>query len=65
MTLSYKLQFVTTNNPSEYETIILGMKAAKDLGAEQLIVFGDSKLVVQQVRYNYQVKNSKMKNYRN
>ena len=65
MTLSYKLQFVTTNNTVKYEALILGMKVAKYLGAKQLIVFCDSELVVQQVRDNYQVKNSKLKNYIN
>ena len=65
LTLSYKLQFQTTNNTAEYEALILGMKAAKDLGADQLTVFGDSELVIRQVRNQYQVKNSKLKNYRN
>lgn len=46
VTLSFKLQFQTTNNTAEYEALILGMKAAKDLGADQLIVFGDSELVI-------------------
>ena len=41
------------------------MKAMKDLGAKQLIAFGDSELVIRQVRNNYQVKNSKLNNYRN
>ena len=57
MTLSYKLQFVTTKNIVEYEALIPGMKEAKYLGVEQLIVFGDSELVVQKVIDNYQVKN--------
>ena len=46
LTISYKLQFSTTNNTAEYEALTLGMKAMKDLGAEQLIAFGDSKLVI-------------------
>ena len=45
--LSYKLQFQTTNNTVEYEALILGMKAAKDLGVEQLVTYGDSELVIQ------------------
>ena len=65
VTISYKLQFSTTNNTAEYEALLLGMKATKYLGDEQLIAFGDSKLVIKQVRNNYQVKNSKFKNYRN
>ena len=42
VTLSYKLQFQTTNNTTKYEALILGMKATKDLGVEQVAVFGDS-----------------------
>lgn len=34
VTISYKLQFYTTNNTVEYEALVLGMKAAKYLGAE-------------------------------
>ena len=65
VTLSYKLQFFTTNNIVEYEALVLGMKAAKYFGVEQLVVFGDLEFVIQEVRDNYQVKNSKLKNYRN
>ena len=46
ITLSFKLQFLTTNNTAEYEALILGMKAAKDLGVGQLAVFGDAELVM-------------------
>lgn len=41
------------------------MKAAKDLGVEQLVVYGDSKLVIQQVKNFYKVKNFKLKKYIN
>ena len=41
VTISYKLQFATTKNTVKYEVFVLGMKAMKDLGAEQLIAFGD------------------------
>lgn len=42
VTLSYKLQFQTSNNIVEYEALILGMKETKDLGVEQLVAYGDS-----------------------
>ena len=32
--LMYKLEFVTTNNTTEYEALILGLRAAKDLGIQ-------------------------------
>lgn len=65
ITLSFKLQFLTTNNTAENEALILGMKAAKDLGVEKLVVFGDAELVMQQVKKIYQVKQHKLKDYRN
>ena len=42
----YKLEFETTNNIAEYEALILGLKAAKDLNVKKLEVIGDSELVV-------------------
>ena len=61
----YKLEFITTNNTAEYESLLLGLKDAKDLGIQQISVYGDSELVVQQVRNNYQVKKDLLKVYKN
>ena len=61
----YKLEFRTTDNTTEYEALVLGLRATKDLGIQQLVVFGDSKLVVQQVKNVYQVKQQLLKVYRN
>ena len=47
ISLMYKLEFKTTNNTAEYEALILGLRAAKYLGIQELVVFGDSKLVIQ------------------
>ena len=44
--LMYKLEFITTNNTVEYEAFLLGLKAAKDLGIQQISAYGNSKLVV-------------------
>ena len=63
--LMYKLEFITTNNTTEYEALLLGLKAAKDLGIQQISVYGDSELVVQQVRNNYQVRQDLLKVYHN
>ena len=63
VTISYNLQFETTNNTAEHESLILGMKAAKDLGVDEITTFGDSELVVQQVKKVYQVKQPKLRNY--
>ena len=51
--LMYKLEFKTTNNTAKYEALILGLRAAKDLGIQEFVVFGDSELVIQQVKNVY------------
>ena len=35
----YKLEFITTNNTAEYEALLLGLKAAKDLGIQHIAAF--------------------------
>ena len=37
-----------SNNEAEYEALIHGMKMAKECGADSLMIYGDSNLVVQQ-----------------
>jgi len=39
---SYKLEFDSTNNITEYEASILGLQATKNLGIQCIFVFGDS-----------------------
>ena len=65
ISLMYKLEFVTTNNTAEYEALILGLRVAKDLRIQQVSVYGDFELVVQHVKYKYQVKQDLLKVYRN
>src|SRR5262249_36954651 len=45
-----------TNNVAEYRAVLLGIDLARELGAEALELVGDSKLVVEQVRGNWKVK---------
>ena len=47
--LSYKLEFKCTNNVVEYEALILGLKALKDLQAQRVDIQGDSELVIRQL----------------
>jgi ribonuclease HI len=63
--MSYKLEFDTTNNISEYEALLLGLKAAKDMGIDKLSVFGDSELIIHQIKNIYQTKQQRLKQYRN
>ena len=44
----------STNNTTEYEGLLAGLKITADLGIKKLIVRGDSQLVVRQVNKDYQ-----------
>ena len=50
--LKYKvrLHYQTTNNEAEYEALLKGLELAKSLGAESILIQGDSQLVISQVR---------------
>ena len=54
---SYKLAFDCSNNEVEYEALIIGLKILKKLGARIISVYGDSELVIKQVKEEYQAKN--------
>ena len=45
--LYYKLDFKTTNNVAEYEALLLGVKAAKEMGIMCVNIFGDGDLIIQ------------------
>ena len=45
--MSYKLDFKTTNNITEYEALLLGVKDAKEMGIMCLKIFGDADLIIQ------------------
>jgi hypothetical protein len=63
--LSYKLDFETTNNVAEYEALVLGLRAAKDMGIEELVVFGDAELIVHKIENVYQTKHPRLRTYKN
>jgi len=50
-----------TNNVAEYKALILGIRTAKELGADEVDLVGDSELIVKQVQGKYKVKNAGMK----
>src|SRR5262249_34375798 len=58
-----QLNFTATNNVSEYEALLLGLKQALILGAKQLKVIGDSQVVMRQTLKKYQTKHPNMLPY--
>jgi ribonuclease HI len=58
------LDFRCTNNQSEYEALIAGLKHVISMGVKDVEVFGDSQLVMQQVHGENQCLDSKLNHYR-
>jgi ribonuclease HI len=45
-----------TNNVAEYRALLMGIQRARELGARELELVGDSELIARQVRGEYKVK---------
>ncbi|XP_074282938.1 uncharacterized protein LOC141607485 [Silene latifolia] len=54
--VSIKLDFNVTNNATEYEACLLGLRSAVDLGVKRLLVHGDSSLIINQVTGSWKIK---------
>lgn len=52
-----------TNNEAEYMGLITGMQCALSLGVKQIVVQGDSKLVLEQIALRWKVKSPTLKYY--
>jgi ribonuclease HI len=50
-----------TNNVAEYRALLLGLQRARELGAEEVEVVGDSELIAKQVQGLYKVKHEAMR----
>jgi ribonuclease HI len=51
----------TTNNVAEYQGLLLGLQVARELGASEVDVVGDSELIAKQVTGAYRVKHESLK----
>ena len=61
--VSVKLHFECTNNTAEYEACILGLEDALEMKIKKLDVYGDSMLIICQVKGEWQTKEEKLKPY--
>jgi len=50
-----------TNNVAEYRALLLGLRRARELGASEVQIVGDSELIAKQVRGVYKVKHEAMR----
>jgi ribonuclease HI len=50
-----------TNNVAEYRALLLGIERARQLGANEVELVGDSELIVRQVKGEYKVKDATLR----
>ncbi|XP_075105025.1 LOW QUALITY PROTEIN: uncharacterized protein LOC107765109 [Nicotiana tabacum] len=59
-----RLRFYCTNNMAEYEACILGLRLAIDMGVQEILVLGDSNLLVHQIQGEWETRDLKLIPYR-
>jgi ribonuclease HI len=62
--LSIRLEFACTNNQVEYESLLHGLEYLRDLRARDVDVFGDSNLIMQQIKGDSQCLDGVLNPYR-
>ena len=60
---SLMLDFSATNNEAEYEALLVGMAMVQRMGGKSIKLFSDSRLVVGQVRGEFEAKDERMQWY--
>jgi ribonuclease HI len=58
-----RLEFPCTNNEAEYEALIQGLILSLQMQVENLVVTGDSKLVINHIKKKYRIKKERLKHY--
>jgi ribonuclease HI len=61
--LSSRLEFACTNNQVEYESLLHGLEFLRNLGERDVDMFGDSHLIVQQLRGDSQCLDGVLNSY--
>ena len=60
---SDRLPFPTTNNATEYEACIMGLRATLGLGVKELEVYEDSTLIISQIQNKWKIKEEMLMYY--
>ena len=60
---SLRLDFKASNNEAEYKTLLAGLRAVLDLGLQDVVVYLDSRLIVNQVEGSFEAKDPRMIDY--
>ena len=61
--LAFANHYLATNNIVEYEACILGLETALELEIRRMEIFGDSNLVIRQIRGDWKTKDVKLRPY--
>ncbi|XP_073107371.1 uncharacterized protein [Elaeis guineensis] len=59
-----RFDFKASKNQAEYEALVVGLKLALELGVDRLKVFSDSKLVVGQIKGEFEARDPTLVKYR-
>lgn len=60
---SLRLDFSATNNEAEYEALLMGMTMVQKMGEKAIEMFSDSRLVVGQVKGEFEARDERMQRY--
>ena len=60
---SLRLDFSTTNNKAEYEALMIGMAMVQRMGRKSIKVFSNLRLVVAQVKGEFEAKDERIQGY--
>ena len=60
---SLRLDFLATNNEAKYEALMMRLAMVQRMGGKSVKVFSDSRLVVSQVKVEFEAKDERMQGY--
>ena len=60
---SLRLDFSATNNEAKYEALLVGIAMVQRMGGKPIKLFSDSRLIVGQVRGEFEAKDERMQGY--
>ncbi|XP_075483547.1 uncharacterized protein LOC142523698 [Primulina tabacum] len=61
--LALRIDSRVTSNEAEYEVVLAGIQAAREVGASMIILYSDSQLITQQIKGVYEAKDDRMLKY--
>ncbi|XP_073049603.1 uncharacterized protein [Primulina eburnea] len=61
--LALRIDPRVTNNEAEYEAVLAGIQASREVGASRIILYSDSQLITQQIKGVYEAKDDRMLKY--